>query len=379
MNSHTRILILTSGYGEGHNSAARGIAEALDDCAECRVVDVCKECMPAFFRWTRAGYLWMINYAPGLWRHVYDWSDRLDLSQPGIHCLSPAGDYLSSLVRGWKPDVIICTYMVYPYLLDRIFEKFGTRIPYVTVVTDSLEINRTWLCSRSDVWCVTDAWTRDVLAKRNVPEEKVVVTGFPVSPSVVQRSRGEKMVWQPGMPFRILYFAGGSASRIKADLKAIFRAGVDIRVTCVMGRRSRHLYPMLQRIRNRMDYPARFRLVGWTNRIPEFLAGHHLVIGKAGGATTHEVIASGRPMLVNYLVPGQEEGNAELLDRLGGGRYVASAGELGDTLRTLLEDEGRLWKDMHQALLDAGMTGGSDHVASLALQLCRSRSNGSGL
>ena len=80
-------------------------------------------------------------------------------------------------------------------------------------------------------------------------------------------------------------------------------------------------------------------------------------------------------MLVNYLVPGQEEGNVALLEILGGGRYVGSSGEMEDSLRAMLGDDGELWRRMHQNLLDAGMTGGSGMVASLALQLCSSRSN----
>lgn len=375
MNSSPRILILTSGYGDGHNSAARGVAEALDGKAECRIVDPCKESMPFFFRWSRAGYLWTIRRAPLLWRQAYDWTDSLDLSRSEYPMMAAVKNYLSSLVRGWRPDAIVCTYMLYPHLLDKIFQTGGRSVPYMTVVTDSLEINKTWLCSRSEMWCVTDPWTRDVLVRRDVPEEKIKVTGFPVSPSVEQRSRGERMVWQPGSPFRILYFAGGGTERIKSDLRAIFHAHPDIRVTCIMGRRSRHLYPVLHKIRQNLDYPARFRLVGWTNRVPDFLASHHLVIGKAGGATTHEVIASGRPMLVNYLVPGQEEGNVALLEILGGGRYVGSSGEMEDSLRAMLGDDGELWRRMHQNLLDAGMTGGSGMVASLALQLCSSRSN----
>ena len=43
------------------------------------------------------------------------------------------------------------------------------------------------------------------------------------------------------------------------------------------------------------------------------------------GATVHEVLASARPMLVNFLLPGQEEGNARLLEKLGGGRHVPDA------------------------------------------------------
>ncbi len=375
MSSTPRILILTSGYGDGHNSAARGVAEALAGRAECRIVDACKESMPTFFHWSRAGYLWTIRRAPQLWRQAYDWTDRMDLSEAENVMMTPVREYLRGMIHEWHPDVIVCTYMIYPYLLDEIFGSGFVRIPYITVVTDSLEINKTWLCSQSDLWCVTDPWTREVLIRRDVPGSRVKVTGFPVSPSVVHRSRGEKMSWQSGSPFRILYFAGGTAEQVKRDLREILHAHEDIRVTCIMGRRTRQLYPLLRQIRLKLGLQARLRLVGWTNRVPDFLSRHHLVVGKAGGATTHEVIASGRPMLVNYLVPGQEEGNVELLETLGGGRYVESSGDMGDTLRSMLEDDGALWSRMHKNLLDARMTGGSDAVASLALQFCHSRSN----
>ena len=36
-----RILIVTAGYGEGHNSAARGVRDALAGRAEVRVTDLC--------------------------------------------------------------------------------------------------------------------------------------------------------------------------------------------------------------------------------------------------------------------------------------------------------------------------------------------------
>ena len=39
----------------------------------------------------------------------------------------------------------------------------------------------------------------------------------------------------------------------------------------------------------------------------------HLLISKAGGATVQEAIAAGCPMIVNHVIPGQEEGNARFL------------------------------------------------------------------
>ena len=43
---------------------------------------------------------------------------------------------------------------------------------------------------------------------------------------------------------------------------------------------------------------------------------HHLVISKAGGATVQEAIAARCPMIVNQVIPGQEEGNARLIWRI---------------------------------------------------------------
>jgi len=49
---------------------------------------------------------------------------------------------------------------------------------------------------------------------------------------------------------------------------------------------------------------GRRRFLGWTNEVPRLLMTHHIVISKAGGATTQEAIAARCPMLVNQIVPG---------------------------------------------------------------------------
>ena len=53
---------------------------------------------------------------------------------------------------------------------------------------------------------------------------------------------------------------------------------------------------------------------------------HHVVVSKAGGATTQEAVAARCPMIVNQVVPGQEEGNCELLLRHGAGALATTPG-----------------------------------------------------
>ena len=43
-----RVLIATAGFGDGHNTAARGLARALEGQAEPLVIDPCEEASPWF-------------------------------------------------------------------------------------------------------------------------------------------------------------------------------------------------------------------------------------------------------------------------------------------------------------------------------------------
>ena len=104
-----RMLIITAGYGEGHNSAARGVEEAMRGRAETRLVDLCAEAMPATFRMTRAGYLWIISRMPGLWKLMYDVSDRRNMAEKPVKGLGPVEGLLERLLLEWKPDAVVCT------------------------------------------------------------------------------------------------------------------------------------------------------------------------------------------------------------------------------------------------------------------------------
>jgi processive 1,2-diacylglycerol beta-glucosyltransferase len=77
---------------------------------------------------------------------------------------------------------------------------------------------------------------------------------------------------------------------------------------------------------------------------------HHVVVSKAGGATTQEAVAARCPMVVNQVVPGQEEGNCELLLRHSAGALATTPGAVIETLRAAFADGGRGWDGWRAAL-----------------------------
>ena len=74
-------------------------------------------------------------------------------------------------------------------------------------------------------------------------------------------------------------------------------------------------------------------------RFRELMLSHHLVIGKAGGATVQEAIAARCPMIVNQVIPGQEEGNAELISRGGLGAVAERNREVAELVENAFADK----------------------------------------
>jgi len=347
MSTAPRILIVTAAFGEGHNSAARNLALALETAgAVTQVSDPCMLGAPRMTGMVNCAYRYVTTHFPNLWAWIYRSTDRCDLGQQRNLPFELAEAALEKLVAEFRPTAIVSTYPLYPYFLSRIFAEGRIKPPIFVVVTDSIEINAAWLRAQSDWWLVTDAATRGAMVDKGMAAEKLVDTGFPVNPVFSELAplgdRAERDA------FQVLYFPTAKVSLVARHARALLDASPAVCLTMVMGRNARRLCP--QAIKIRTAYPGRVRLVGWTRRVPQLLSHHHLVVGKAGGATVHEAIAARCPMLIHHLVPGQEEGNLRLLEMIGGGHLADTPEALSACIRRLLANDSAAWRGMKMAL-----------------------------
>jgi len=276
---------------------------------------------------------------------------------------------LGALIDEFKPTALVCTYPLYPYFLKRIPQGIDGTLPVFTVVTDSIEINAAWLRAPSDWWLVTDDLTRQEMLHKNLPAEKVIDTGFAVNPVFSKLSPVDAE--DPCDPFRILYFPTAQKSLVRSHGRALLDASPSVRLTIVLGRNVRRLYPNAKKLKD--AYPGRVRLIGWTRKVPQLLNNHHLVVGKAGGATVHEAIAARCPMLIHHLVPGQEEGNLSLLESIGAGGLADSPAALSRRVSDLLADRAAGWRSMKHALARHGRNSGAIVAARFILNQIEDR------
>src|SRR5437763_5000610 len=116
----------------------------------------------------------------------------------------------------------------------------------------------------------------------------------------------------------------------------------NTQLTVTVGRDER-LRLAVQSIRNLST--QKFDVIGWTTELPRLLNTHHLLISKAGGATVQEAIAAGCPIIINQVVPGQEEGNARLIVETNSGVVASSTREVLDALHCAFEDNAKDLRD----------------------------------
>ncbi len=344
-----RILILTAAYGEGHNAAAHALAAAFndDEPGTAVVVDAFALSCPRLNQVVRRAYLAAINGTPRLWKRIYALMDRPGFMDRGIWMLRAQSRMLERVIERERPVAICSTFPAYAALLQRFAREDQLTTPHFNIVTDSISINSVWWRPGCDGWYVPNEDSAQVMREAGVDPSRLHVLGFPVTPYF---RRNEGLVTRPslaaGAAPKILYIVNSGTRNAEATGRLLL-AEEDWEVTCTVGRDDalrRTLTAVAAGRRRRAD------ILGWTDQIPHLLMTHHVVVSKAGGATTQEAIAARCPMVVNQVVPGQEEGNCELLLRHGAGSLATTPAAVIAALKAAFSDRGLAWERWSRAL-----------------------------
>ena len=336
-----RLLLLTVAYGQGHNAAAAAIAEEFEARGwQTRTLDPCAQSSPTVFRATQMFYNFCVRRMPWLWRVTYAQTDTADWAE-GVRLpiLRGCTRRLAEEVRAYAPHAIICTYPLYAYMLD----DAGITIPCTMVVTDAIEISRPWIKSRARLVCLPDAESHRMMEERFGFFESACTTGFPVR-------RAFTPPQQRSMPspqnLGIVYGAYDSTRRVTDDLRRLLSAYPGCRITLIAGGRAERF----RRLLSAEVQSGRLTILPATREMHVLFRNNHLYIGKAGAATVFEAYACHLPVIINYDLPGQEQGNLQKLLQDGGGAYACGARDLLHTIDTLLADGAARWQSMSAAM-----------------------------
>jgi 1,2-diacylglycerol 3-beta-galactosyltransferase len=341
------ILILTADSGFGHRSAANAVAAAIqerygEEC-EVRMLNPMEDKRTAFFiRDSAADYDRLVRSVPELYRFYFDASDLTVTSALVESTLTVLlFEVMLDVVRTYRPDAIVSTYPLYQAPLEAVFTMRGQDTPLLMVVTDLANVHRIWFSKAVDAIMVPNNLVREQGLNFGLTQEQVIITGIPMNLCLVREQRTPLAIrrdlgWAEGLT---TFLAVGSrrVDRLVDTLNVLNHFGAPLQLAVVTGK-DRELYDVLSRV----DWHVPMHLYEYVENVPVMMRAADAVICKAGGLVVTESLAAGRPMMLVDVIPGQEEGNAELVVRSEAGDLARSAIEVLETTAHWLQNDQKL-------------------------------------
>jgi processive 1,2-diacylglycerol beta-glucosyltransferase len=178
-----RILVLTAGYGEGHNAAARALVAACDAAhgeGTASLADIYALAAPRLNDVVRRSYLGVINRWPHAWSAIYRWLDRSSLAPGLLRAMRRERRVLADLIARERPAAICCTYPAYAFMLEALARRGQCGVPFFNIVTDSISINSLWWRAGAAGWFVPNEDSAAVMRSAGVDAARLHVGGFPL-------------------------------------------------------------------------------------------------------------------------------------------------------------------------------------------------------
>ena len=328
-----KILILTGKFGMGHYSASQSLRLQLLGAfpgARVEVVDLPAYAMPDASEAIYKAFSLLVTKGSGLYNIYYKATENATLkARPPLADLFQ--DKLGQLLWEERPDAVIATHPFCARLVADYKEEVASDLPLVTCITD-LSSHSEWLNDATDCYLVGSRDIRDRLVAKGVEAERILVTGIPVKPEFKRparrdrRDRGER---------HLLIMGGGLGLLPKKEkFYEELNSMPGVRTTIITGGNQK----LYDRLHGRYEH---IEVVGFTDRVYDYMARADLMLSKPGGITLFETIFSELPILAWEPFLQQERENARFLTRHRIGRIAPKEPEacLAAITRLLTDDD----------------------------------------
>jgi len=339
-----KILILTSDAGFGHRSASNALKTALElkyanQCEVTIVNPLDDPRTPTFLRDSEEDYIRLIQKAPEIYRLGYKASDAEIPSVIIENVLILAlYEVMGEIVRTYLPDVIVSTYPMYQGALRAYFDLNAVCVPLIVVVTDLITVHRLWFETGVDLCLVPTDEVHKLALENGMKEEKLHITGIPVSPHLTDKRQSKKELrqglgWEAETP-TFLAVGSRSVDRLVDTLHVFNHFGLPLQVAVTAGKDKK----LLEKL-NAVDWHIPAHIYGYVDNMPDMMRAADGIICKAGGLVVTESLAAGLPIILVDVIPGQEEGNRDFVVKNGAGVMVEKPLQVLEALAHWMRDD----------------------------------------
>jgi len=344
-----KAILLPCSTGQGHNSAAAAVAEALG-----RRGVACERRDALSFLGERASDVIteaFVNIAvrtPRAFGVMYQTGEKLS---EGLADRMKSPVYLANMLYAQNLrkyleendiDFAVCPHLFPAEALTYLRSTGSLRARCCFVSTD-------YACipfleeTEPDVVTLPDESLRDVFTARGIPAAKLAVTGIPVSARFAARGDRGEARRALGLPEKVPVFlvmtggeGCGDAGGLTAELLAAL-GDADGRVAVLPGRNEKLRAELLRRFGGE----GRVRVEPFTDQVPRYLDACDVLLTKPGGISSTEAAVRGVPLVHTAPIPGCETLNAEFFSQRGMSILAPDAKSAARCALRLAFDEGQ--------------------------------------
>lgn len=330
--------------GEGHNATGRALEAAAQriwpDCSTHWV-----DTLDAMGRWVgplfRRIYVTNVEKTPWLYEFFYRsvWRYRWFAASSKRFVGTWSGRRLRPHIDRFRPDLILSTYPLGSAGLAWLIRHRGLAAPVGAWVSDF---------APHPFWVHRDLHLHLVmhrvavpLAQQCAPAGAVMVSAPPVNDAfrAGDRESARRRLGLPDAAFTAVVTCGSLGfGRSELAVQEILDGDSGARVVVVCGRN--------EQLRERLDAgfgrDERVRVLGWVDDMAALMIAADVVVTNAGGVTSLEALACGRPVLMYRPIAGHGRANADLMAKACLAEVCPAEGDLARAVHGLRADPSRL-------------------------------------
>ncbi|PKM95137.1 MAG: hypothetical protein CVU84_07385 [Firmicutes bacterium HGW-Firmicutes-1] len=341
MQNKFDVLILTAGFGTGHVAVSQALKEhilAENSGLRVHIVDFYEIIHPVFHKIMYKGYEVLVRQMPQLYNKYYYAKEKhfflLKLDTTSRYSIKKFDSYM----RDINPKVVISTFPSCTGYLAKYKKEYRSKMPLLTCITDVVD-NNEWLYKENDLYFVADPLLKEGLMNKGISKNKIVVTGIPIRTRFIHNEETQILKEQLGYKpeDRIILLMGGGLGLLPRN-EIFYKWLGNLKNVKIVALTSKNngLYHKLQELQD-----VNIRLFEYCDKVPEYMRIADILIGKSGGITMFEAIASTLPIIVYKPILGQEIENCNYIREKGIGYIADDIRGLKQTILNCLDEDVR--------------------------------------
>ncbi len=313
-----KILILSAHMGQGHMSAAKSIKQAIEHLHhnqyDVEIVDLMELLSRSINRVSIKTYDTLARRAPIICEFIFEsWDKQWKMKLLNRLNYAIVLRKVKKFIREKNPDIVVSTFPVWDYLMRRMLKKHNPKVKFISVITDSIHIHSAWITGNADEQIVPNEDTAEAIRELGY-HGKILPLGFPVRLEFLKAIDSKSFLREHNLnpdQFTILFLPTAQKPRKNVKmLEELIKNFKNANIIVISGRDLK--------IKNKLEEYSLYenvKVIGWTDRMPDYIKASDVVLTKAGGATVMECIAAEKPMIITSSIARHERGNAELVKR----------------------------------------------------------------